>query len=97
MHVVVNVRGEIEVDDMRDVRDVQPACGDVRGDADACAATAEALERLLTLLLRAVAVDGRGGEVVARQPVLELVAPPLGLHKHQRRVGFEAQSSRLEV
>jgi hypothetical protein len=37
----------------------------------------------LTLLLRAVSVDGGGWQVVAAQIALQLISTTLGLHKHQ--------------
>jgi hypothetical protein len=73
VHVVVDVARQVKVDDVRDVRDVQPSRGDVRRDEDGRLAAAERLERVLALLLRAVAVDGRARETLSGEPILELV------------------------
>jgi len=69
---------------VRDVRDVEPARGDVRRDEDRRAPRPEALERHLALLLRAVAVDRRRREAVAAEEVLERVGAALGLDEDER-------------
>ncbi len=58
--VVLDVEREVVVDDELDVRDVQTAGGDVRGDEDLAAAGLELVEGPVAILLRAVTVDGEG-------------------------------------
>ncbi len=50
--------GQVEVDDMADARNVNPARGDVRRDQDLDVARAEQAESALALALALVAVDG---------------------------------------
>ena len=57
MDEVVGAVGQVVVDDVRDVRDVDAAGGDVGRDQDAALAGGERLERGSALRLRAVAVD----------------------------------------
>lgn len=68
---------------MRDVRDVKPPSSDVGRDQDGRTPGTEALERGLSLLLRAVSVDRRGREPVAAEEVLERVGAALGLDKDE--------------
>lgn len=82
-HVVVDVRRQVEVDHVRDVRDVEPAGRYVGRDQDGGAAGPKALERHLALLLRAVSVDRGGREAVAAEEVLEGVGAALGLNEDQ--------------
>ena len=84
MYVVIHVGGQVKVDDVRDVGNVEATRGDVGGDEDGRVAGPERLERPLALLLRPVAVDRRGGEPLLGEPVLELVRAALGLGEHQR-------------
>ena len=66
--------GQVVVDDVRDVGDVDAASGDVGGDQDAVLAVGEALESGGALGLAAVAMDGVG--VVAE--LLELLRDTVG-------------------
>ena len=67
--VVLGHVRQVEVDDVGDAVDVDAAGNDVGGDEYLVLAALEAVERLLALRLRAVAVDGRPADaVLARAP-----------------------------
>ncbi len=57
MHVLLDVRGQIEVDDVLHVGDVQPAGGDGRGNQDRVLAVPEEAQGILSLALSPVAVN----------------------------------------
>ena len=69
--VVLRVPRQLEVDDGRQVLDVEPARRDVRGDEHPDVAVLESLEGLRPLGLRAVRVDRDGIEALAVEPVRE--------------------------
>jgi hypothetical protein len=58
VHVLVNVRRQVKVDDVRDVGDVETTRSNRRGDQDGCLARAELLQRILALALRPVGLAG---------------------------------------
>ena len=68
MDVVLRVPRELEVDDDRQVLDVEPAGSDVGRDQDADLAGLEALERARPFGLRSVRVDGDGIDALAIEP-----------------------------
>ena len=67
VHVLVDVGGQVEVDDELDVGDVEAAGGDGGRDQDGLAARAEAAEGVLALRLALVAVDADGRVVFVHQ------------------------------
>ena len=67
MDVVLWVGGYVEVHDVGDVRDVDAARQHVGGDKYVHLALAEVGERVLALVLAAVAVNGRAGDTLATQ------------------------------
>ena len=66
--VVLRVPRQLEVDDDRQVLDVEPAGGDVGRDEDPDLAGLEALERPRPFRLRSVGVDRHGVEALAVEP-----------------------------
>ena len=66
--VVLRVPRQLEVDDDRQVLDVEAAGGDVGRDEDPDLAGLEALERARPLGLRAVGVDRDGVDALAVEP-----------------------------
>lgn len=84
MHVLVEVSRQIVVDDMLDSGDVEAARGHRSGDEDGPIAIAEAIERRLAFVLRAVSVDADCRVGVAKKEALEIVGAALRLHEHQR-------------
>jgi hypothetical protein len=84
MDIAFRLVRQIEVDDMGDAIDVDAARGDIGRDQDTDLAVAEVIERLLTGILRLVAVNGIGP--YARLPKLigDLVGAMLGAGEDQR-------------
>jgi len=83
--IVVNVRGEVVVDDVRDIGDIKATSGNCSGNQDRAASIAEELESPLTLSLSAITVDRRGREILVDQEVRERVGHTLGLDKDERQ------------
>ena len=81
--VVLGVPRELEVHDVRQVHDVEPARGDVGRDQDADLARLERLEGLGPVRLRAVRVDRGRGDAVAVQPGREPGRRELGPREHE--------------
>lgn len=83
MDVVVNVGGEVVVDDVLDVGDIETTGGDSGGDEDRGTSRAEHLKSTLTLALGAVTVNGGGREALVDEEVGEGVGHALGLDEDQ--------------
>mmetsp|Transcript_110010 Transcript_110010/g.350893 ORF Transcript_110010/g.350893 Transcript_110010/m.350893 type:complete len:542 (+) Transcript_110010:384-2009(+) len=77
--VVLDLRGEVVVDDVLDVLHVKPTGRDVGRHQDRRLALLELLEHPVALLLLLVAVDAERGEAVEPHLARELVAAALGL------------------
>ncbi len=69
MDVIFGVLWHVVVHHMADVRDVQSARGDVRGDEHFIFAVAESLQSLFAFLLRAVGMQHADGVIVALERV----------------------------
>jgi hypothetical protein len=85
------VGGGVEVDDVGDPVDVDPARGHVGGDEHVDLATLESGEGDLALTLGLVAVHRDGGHALARQALDQAVGAVLGAHEHQRELAFARQ------
>ena len=85
VRVVLRVVGRIEVHDARDAVDVDPTCGDVRRDERLDLAVRERGERLVTLVLRPVAVDHRRLHAGATEVACDPVGAALRAAEHDRR------------
>ncbi|GIX64757.1 mediator of RNA polymerase II transcription subunit 6 [Babesia caballi] len=83
VHVVVNVGGQVVVDHVCDVVDVEAPGGNVSGHEDGALASLEETQRLLAVLLTAVAVNGDGHEVVLQKLALDHVGAALGLDEDE--------------
>ncbi len=79
--VVFRLRGKIHVEDMGDIRDVEPSCRDICCDEDGDLPGAELLEGILALALGAVPVDHDTGYAISCQLLLEPVCAVLGADK----------------
>lgn len=88
--VLLHVRGQVEVDDVLHVRDVETASGDRRRHQDGSLARAEALEGVLSLALAAIAVNRGHGVPLAVQILFEGVGAALRLDEHQRELVIRA-------
>src|SRR4051794_38603550 len=83
MHIVLGNVRQIEIDDMPDVRDVDPARGDVGSDQHPRVSRPEAVERAIPLRLGAVPVDDRHLVAGPRQRPREAVGAPFGPGEHE--------------
>src|SRR5690606_3720031 len=79
VHVVLGDHRQVVVDHQRQVRDVEPARGDVGGDQDPRLARLELVQRLLPLRLALVAVDRERRQASLLELLGEAVAAVLGL------------------
>ena len=86
VHVVLGHVGELEVDDLRQLVDVQAAGGDVGGHQHGDRAFLEAGQRAGAGRLALVAVDGGGGQAVLDQLLGQAVGAVLGAREHQHLV-----------
>ena len=84
MDVALVVLGRVVVDDVRDVRQVEAAGGDVRGDQRRHLPRAEAIERPLACALGHVAVHRDRADVPPGQPTGEPVGSPLRPDEDER-------------
>ena len=96
VHVGLGVVGDVEVDDVADAIDVEPAGDDVGGDEDVERAAPELVDLALALLLRHVAVHRLGGEAARLELLGELDRRALGAHEDRAspRIG---STSRMRV
>ena len=83
VNVIVNVGGQIVVDDVGDVGDVESTSGNGSGNQDGGTPRAEGLESHFTLALSAVTVNGSRGEGVAKEEVGKHVGHALGLYEYE--------------
>jgi len=81
--VVVDVGGEIVVDNVLDVGDIETTSGDSGGDEDRAACVTEHLEGALTFALGPITVNGSGRETLVDQEVGERISHTLGLDEDQ--------------
>ena len=84
--VVLGDHRELEVDDVRQRVDVEPARGHFGGDEDRVPVRLEVGERADALRLALVAVDGRGRDAVLLQLLREPVRAVLGAGEDERLV-----------
>eukprot|EP00968_Pinguiococcus_pyrenoidosus_P023092 scaffold3541_cov252-Pinguiococcus_pyrenoidosus.AAC.6 len=95
--VVVEVRGEVVVDDQGHARDVQATGCDIRGHQAPDARLLKRSQGGLALALGLVAVDAADAEAAGLQLHLQAVRTSLGLDEHQRQRGrFASRSIRPE-
>src|SRR5450830_1523067 len=74
---------QLEVDHVRQLVDIQAACGDIGGHHDAYFTGLEVGQRFGARVLALVAVDGDGGEAVLVQVLGQAVGAVLGAGEHQ--------------
>ena len=78
MDVVLGMMGHVEVDDVADLLDVDPARGDIGGNHHFVATAAETAQRLLTLSLGAVGVEYRDGMALLMELARDAVGTVFG-------------------
>ncbi len=83
MHVILGHVGDLVVDDVRQVVDVDATCGDVGGHQGADLAGLEAFQRLSAGALALVAVQRHGRHAVLGQVVGHVVGAELGAREDQ--------------
>jgi hypothetical protein len=81
--VVVNVGGQIVVDDVGHVGDIETTGSNSSGNQDGATAVTEELQSTLTLALGAVTVNGGSGETLVDEEVGEGVGHTLSLHEDE--------------
>ena len=79
MNIVVDIAGEVVVDNVGDVGDIQTTSGNGGGDHDGGLAGPESVESVFSLALSAITVDRSGRQVVAVKEVTEHISHALGL------------------
>ena len=100
MHVGLRDVGQVEVDDQRQFVDVNAACGDVGRNQYGDLVVLELFERVLTGVLRLVAVDGLGRDACAGQVTRDTVGTVLGAGEDQRlgqRALFEHSAQQVTL
>ncbi|CRM98815.1 hypothetical protein [Pseudomonas sp. 34 E 7] len=101
MYVVFIDVGQLEVDHVRQLVDVQAAGGDIGGDQDAYGTGLEVSQGLGACVLALVTVDGNGGEAMLVQVFGQAVGAVLGAGEHQhlfpRAVGDQVRQQRALV
>ena len=88
MHVVLGILGQVVIDDVADVGNVQPARGDIGRDERRQLAVVELAQHPHALSLRHVAGHGRGRDAIRPQQALEALGQALGVdedHRARRR------------
>ncbi len=91
VNVGLRIVRRVEVDDMRDPGDVDPASRDIGRDQRVDLVVLELRERAFALALGLVAVHGHRGDALARELLDELVGAVLGAHEDQRQVALALQ------
>ena len=86
MNVGIRGVGHVEIDDMRDAFNIQPASGDIRGDHDKVSTVFKALQGSLTLTLRAVAVQAGYFVSSALDLICKFLSPVFCTGKDQNRL-----------
>ena len=82
---------QVVIHHVRDALHVDAAGGHVGGHQDAIVAVLKALERLVALILAAVAVDGGGLRAAERELLRQPVGAVLGAGEDQERAGLGLQ------
>mmetsp|Transcript_36749 Transcript_36749/g.59378 ORF Transcript_36749/g.59378 Transcript_36749/m.59378 type:complete len:284 (-) Transcript_36749:669-1520(-) len=96
MHIVVNVGGKIKVDDVGNVRYVQPSRCYIRRNQYRRTTGRKAAKCVLPLLLRAIAVYAGGRQALPGQYARQLVGPPFSLDEDQHQTAFPRPAPRSE-
>jgi hypothetical protein len=83
MDVVVDIRGEVVVDNVRDIGNVETTGCDGSGYQDGSTTSAESLKSHLTFALSAIPVDGGRGNTVGHKEVGKHICHPLGFNEDE--------------
>ncbi len=88
MDEIFRVLGQIVIDDLRDVLDVDAAGSEVGRDQDSMASLLKSEKSGISLGLRAIAMNHGGGESIAGQIVGQALGPALGAREDEAAAGF---------
>ena len=83
VHVVVDVAGQVVVDHLSDIGDVEASRRHIGRHKHGTVPALELSQGVFSLTLALVAVDGDGGDASVQKGVLELVGTSLGLHEDE--------------
>src|SRR5262245_14008974 len=98
MDVIVRIVGNVVVDNMRNVPDVDAAGSDVRGDQNLIMIPPEPFQCLLALALRPARVDASYLVTLFLEHAVEPVGAMLRASKHQQRAHcFSTQEMQQEI
>ena len=81
--VILGIDGNVVVDNMGDVRDINAARGDIGGDQDVEPLASELGQNALALVLRDVAVDAAGAQAGLRQCLFQTIRAVAGAGENQ--------------
>ena len=85
MHILFNITGQVKVDDVLYVGDVQTSSSHGGSHQHWGLATTECAQRLLALLLATVAMDTGHRVALGVEEVIQGIGTLLGLYEHQRQ------------
>ena len=83
MHIAFRFVGQFEIDDVRDVVDVDAPGGNIGCDKNAGRSRTKPFQRTLTCALRLVTVDRFGAETCRFQMICDAVSDMLGARENQ--------------
>lgn len=88
--------GHVVIDDVRDLRHVDPARGDVGGNKNIISAVAKAVDRVLPLILRHVSLKRRNTMSLFLQAEGKAAGPMLGPGEDEHAAGRRASQHRKQ-
>ncbi|VUC19933.1 unnamed protein product, partial [Clonostachys rosea] len=83
VNIVVDVSGEVIIDDVGDIGDIETTCSNGSGNEDGAASISEEFKGTLTFTLGTITVNGGGGEVLVNEEVGERVRHALRLDEDE--------------
>ena len=81
MDIIINIGGQIVIDDLRDVRDIQSTARHVSRHHNRGVPALEIAQRVFTFPLTLVTVDGASRKAFFAQDALDVVTGSLGFNK----------------
>ncbi len=90
MHVVFRIIGQIEIEDMADIGNVQAARGHIGGDQHGNVAVVEIAHHFQTFVLRDVAGQGLRHEAIGGQRSFQHLGHALGIHEDHGAARIDA-------
>src|SRR5262245_19018494 len=84
MNIVLGDHGQVEIDDERQLRNVETTRGNVRGHQHPHSTRLEVVERAITSALALVAVKDTGANTAVSEIFTDAIGTALGSAEHQR-------------